>query len=140
MQLLIGSESGDHVIFDVENVDYTDGCDWVPCTLDIAVGAWLGTLDVSLGMRDFAPFRSQLRALFNTLDGSARFDTTERQIELECTANDLGHTTVSGVVDDQVSDGNLLRFSFSLDQSYLPPVIFQLQAIETTFKPYPPVA
>ena len=140
MQLLIGTESGDHVIFDVGTVDYTDGCDWVPCTLDIAAGAWRGTIDVSLVSRDFAPFRTQLQSLYDTLDGSARFDTTERQIELECTANNLGHITVSGIIDDQICDGNRLTFSFSLDQSYFPAVISQLRAIEATFKPYPPVA
>ena len=40
MKLLVGTHIGDHVIFNVGHADYFNGCDWVPCTLDIAARAF----------------------------------------------------------------------------------------------------
>lgn len=135
MELCIGSHVGDHIIICVGQADFTDGCDWVPCSLDIAAGAWRGSLDVSLCASDFPQFRTQLQTFYNTLAGTARFDTTERQLELEFSIDNLGHVAVKGIAVDRVCDGNRLSFVLTLDQSYLPDIIAQLHAIESTFKP-----
>ncbi len=140
MELCIGSRAGDHVIILVGQADYSDGCDWVPSSLDIAAGAWRGSLDVSLCTSDFTRFRTQLQTFYETLSGTARFDTIERQLELECSIDNLGHVAINGIAVDRAGDGNRLSFCLTLDQSYLPEIISQLHAIEAKFSSDSPVA
>ena len=76
---------------------------------------------------------------YDTAD-SARIDTTEHQVELECKAASLGHISISGVPDNQLGDdGNRLHFAFAIDQSHLPSIIAQFGAFGITLKPCLPV-
>jgi hypothetical protein len=45
----------------------------------------------------------------------------------------LGGIAVEGVIKDQVSDGNTLRFQFNIDQTFLPAIIDDLCEVESAF-------
>ncbi len=135
----LGTDAGDHLIVEIDGrPDEQD--DWVSVTILVQVGAFLASIDATLVTCDFPRFRRQLESLYKTLSGSAIFDTIECQLQIECVGNGLGGIAISGNVQDRAGDGNILRFGFDIDQTYLPRVISELHAIESDFpnKIHPP--
>ena len=64
---------------------------------------------------------------------AATFETIERQLRIECGGNGYGGIAIQGVAKDQVADGNVLRFEFGMDQTFLPAIISDLRDIEAEF-------
>ena len=139
MDVLIGTEAADHVAISVRSAVDPSSDGWLICDVSIAAGAWRGSYETWFCTWDFPKFRQQLEALHSTLDGTARFDTLEHQLELEFTVDARGHIEISGSASDRAGDGNDLTFSLELDQSYLPAIINQLRAIEAAFPHNGPV-
>lgn len=135
----LGTDAGDYLIVEINGrPDERD--DWVSATMSVHAGAFTATIDATLVTCDFPRFRSQLQSLYETLNGSANFDTIERQLQIDCVGNERGGIAINGTVQDRVGDGNELRFRFDIDQTYLPRVISDLQDIESEFpnKIHPP--
>ena len=135
----LGSDVGDHLIVEIYGrPDERD--DWVSATISVRAGAFTASIDATLVTCDFPRFRRQIESFYNTLSGSANFDTIERQLQIECIGNERGGIAITGTVQDRVGDGNELRFGFDIDQTYLPKVISELHAIESEFpdKIHPP--
>jgi hypothetical protein len=128
----LGTDAGNHLSVEIRcRPDERD--DWLKATVSIRAGAFAGSFDATLMTCDFPPFRSQLERLYDTLDGTATFDTIELQLGLECAGNGRGRIAIRGVAEDQVTDGNLLRCEFDIDQTFLPALISDLQDIEAKF-------
>ena len=128
----LGTEAGDHLIVEIHGrPDERD--DWLEARVSIRAGAFGGSFGATLMTCDFPPFRGQLERLYETLDGAATFDTIERQLRIECAGNGRGQIGIQGVAEDQVTDGNVLRFGLSIDQTFLPAIISDLQDIEAEF-------
>jgi hypothetical protein len=128
----LGIGAGDQLIVEIrERPDERD--DWLEARVSIRAGAFDGSFDATLMTCDFPPFRSQLQRLYETLEGTATFETIERQLRIECSGNGQGGIAVHGVAKDRPTDGNLLRFEFNTDQTFLPAVISDLRQIETEF-------
>ena len=132
MDVLIGTAAADHVAISVCSAVDPSSEGWLISNVTIAVGAWRGSYEAWFCTWDFPKFREQLETLHSTLDGTARFDTLEHQLELEFTVDSRGHIEICGAASDRAVDGNGLTFSFELDQSYLPAIIKQLRAVEAT--------
>ena len=135
----LGTDFGDHLIVEIDGrPDEHD--DWVSVIIVVHAGAFSASIDATFMTCDFAQFRRQLEALYETLSGSAKFDTIERQLQIECVGNERGGIAITGTVQDRVGDGNELRFGFDIDQTYLPGVISELLRIESEFpnKIHPP--
>ena len=128
----LGTDAGDHLIVEIDGrPDERD--DWVSATISVHAGAFSASIVATLVTCDFPQFRRQLETLYKTLSGSANFDTIERQLQIECVGNERGGIAINGTVQDRVGDGNVLRFRFDIDQSYLPKLIAELEDIESEF-------
>lgn len=136
--ITLGIDSGDHVIITVNERPYENG-DWLASNIDVVAGAFSGSVSATLVTVDFPRFRRELETLYQSLDGTATFNTIERQLEIVCTGNGLGGIAVTGTVQDRAGDGNELRFGFDTDQTFLPALIRQIQELEEMFpnKMYP---
>ncbi len=128
----LGNDGSDRVVVRISGrPDAQD--DWLDASISVCAGAFSGSIPVALSTCDFRPFREQLDALYQTLDGPATFSTPEQQLEFVCRGNGFGGITVEGVIADQVSDGNSLRFQFNIDQTFLPAIIDDLRKVESAF-------
>jgi hypothetical protein len=74
-------------------------------------------------------FRDQVADLYRKLDGVAVLDTLEGQSNLRPAVNHLGHAAVSGIAVDIAGTGNRLHSSLAIDQTYLPGLLGQLDAL-----------
>ena len=128
----LGIDAGDHLIVEI-NGRPDDSDDWLAATISLRGGAFSATINANLVTCDFPRFRSQLETLYQTLSGTALFDTMERQLQITCAGNDRGGILVDVVTRDQVADGNELCFGFDIDQTFLPGVIAELREIEAQF-------
>ena len=134
MDVLIGSRDHDHVTIHVRQAADARGDGWLICDLDIRAGAWSGSFEAWLCILDFPNLRLQLESLHETLDGTATFETLERQLEMHFTIDSRGHVAVTCTANDRAGDGNVLRFALQTDQSYLPQIITQLQKVESAYR------
>ncbi|MFL5797041.1 MAG: hypothetical protein ACJ77A_03795 [Actinomycetota bacterium] len=57
----------------------------------------------------------------------------EPWVNLRLQGDGLGQVSVSGTADDKVSTGNKLQFRFELDQTWLPKIIEDLEALMREF-------
>jgi hypothetical protein len=128
----IGLDAGDRVIVAINGrPDAND--DWLAATVSIRVGSFSGLFDALLVTCDFPLFRRQLEKLYESLVGSATFDTIEGQLRIQCTGNGRGGITIDGMAQDRVGDGNELQFRFEIDQTFLRAIIKDIQTIESDF-------
>ncbi|WP_211983218.1 WapI family immunity protein [Bradyrhizobium tropiciagri] len=96
-----------------------------PTIIDARAGPFQGAvLDETVGVE---PFRTQLIALHKTLKGEAKLSSYEG-LEVVLVGNGRGGIGVHvQIVADHVAPIRL-KFSFGIDQSYLPAVIQQIDA------------
>jgi hypothetical protein len=100
--------------------------DWFSANVDIQAGGFKGTVSTYLDRSDFERFLPQIRWLYETLKGEARFDTIERQIEFVLKGDGKGHITLSGFLKDR-PDGNELSFELEFDQTLLKRSISEIE-------------
>jgi hypothetical protein len=128
----LGTDAGDHLTVEIRGrPDERD--DWLEATVSIRAGGFGGSFDATLMTCDFPPFRSQLERVYETLDSTAAFHTIERQLRIECAAKKRGAIAIQGFAEDCATDGNVLRFEFNIDQTFLPKIISDLKHIEAEF-------
>lgn len=106
---------------------------WLKARVEITVGSFSGSFDLSLTTQDFVSFLRQLDRLYQTLKGEAKFQTMESQMEFLLVCNARGGIEVSGYAIDRASDGNRLEFQFCIDQSYLVSTLRELREITAEF-------
>jgi len=75
----------------------------------------------------FGNFRSQLTKLYDTLSGDAKLASYEG-FELDLIGNGMGHIRVDVTVIGQHVPLIRLTFGFSIDQTFLPMIIRQVDA------------
>jgi hypothetical protein len=112
--------------------DYDDG-NWLLSQVSVEAGAWNGRFRASLRAEEFGSFLRGVRLLYDSLEGTAEFVPMEPWLILKLEGDRLGHVAVSGVADDEVATGNKLSLHFEIDQSYLPSVIRELEAVLAEF-------
>ncbi len=133
--------SGSHLRFEVigrehpDRDDYWDG-NWLRTRTRVRAGPFRGDIDSSLRTDEFRHFLQGLRALAGGPDaGSAVFDSIERWLEVRVVRDHLGHVSIEGWCTDPAAlSPNRLRSSLGeLDQTFLPPMIAQLEAVLERF-------
>ena len=108
--------------------DYWDA-NWISAGIRVEVGSFKGHVAASLRREDFPVFRDGLKKLYTDLAGEAKFTTLEEWIELEITGDGRGHFTAGGFVIDNLWGKNRLVFEIQFDQTELPRLIKELNAI-----------
>jgi hypothetical protein len=139
LSVTIGHPSGDCVIIEVaarmhpNADDFWEG-NWLVSPIAIRVGGFRGNIDAYLRVEELVRFRDQLSSLHASLKGGAVLESLEERITLLVAVAPSGQLTVTGRVSDDPGIGNELAFEIDgLDQTYLPPMIESLSAIETAF-------
>ena len=128
----IGEE--DHEYAHVE-VMGANGDGWLPSRVTVRAGSFQGEFPSYLDCWAFARFAAQLRELHKLLKGTATFSTYEKQLELDLVGDGLGHVTVRGEAMDYAGTGNRLTFHLDIDQTYLPKILGDVEAIVAAFPP-----
>jgi hypothetical protein len=134
----IGSPDSDHVVVrpritrDAVGVsrgtDPDDG-NWVSATIEIVAGAFRARIDAMLRVDDFVRFRDEVRLLNEDLSGTATFDTMEGWLRIEVQGDGRGHLRAGCEAVDSPGTGNRLAFAIALDQTDLPAIVRDLDAV-----------
>lgn len=114
------------------STDYWDG-NWLLSPTTVSIGGFKGRVGAGLRCDELQRFRQELAVLNETLTGTAELSSLEDWVNLRLTADSLGHVAVAGAVMDEPGIGNRLEFTFSIDQTFLPPIIGALDEIARRF-------
>jgi hypothetical protein len=137
-EVLIGDLEGQHVLLRAVSrvhpglFDSWDA-NWISCELEIAAGAFRAAFHADLRSEDFQRFLEEVEALGRALEGIATFATVEGQIALTLTGDGRGHVLVQGEALEAPGSHNRLRFSFEIDQTYLPDISRTLTVVLAAF-------
>jgi hypothetical protein len=101
---------------------------WVSARVEIAVGGFRGAYDADLFRADFPDFRDALTKLYSFASNDGKFETIENQLRIEIRGDRRGNFEATGVARDS-SDGNCLEFKLEFDQTYIPRMLAELDAI-----------
>jgi hypothetical protein len=102
---------------------------WAQVTFEVSVQCFHGTVQAFLERADLEFFSQSLVPLYESLVGKAELAPVEGQLSLVLSGNGRGAITVSGFALARAAFGSKLQFEFELDQTYLPSVIAELQAL-----------
>jgi hypothetical protein len=96
-----------------------------------------GLFKTTLWIREFRKLRDDLARLSQTLSPSdnVAFDPLEHAVQLDFRIDQLGHVLVHVLLRPEDATGAMLEYELSLDQSYLPGLVSQLDAL---LEQYPP--
>lgn len=112
-----------------------NGDGWLPSLVEVSAGAFRGAFPSDLDCWAFARFAREVRELHKTLKGTATFSTYEKQLELSLVGDGLGHIQVRAEAMDYAGTGNKLIFRLDIDQTELPPLMKDLDAIADAYPP-----
>lgn len=120
-----------------QDYDFWDG-NRLNARISVQAGAFAGTFHAALRCDDFAPFLDSLRQVYQSLGTEtptyiAEFTTMEDQLSIEVLGDAFGHITAQCVAMDDLGTGNRLEFDLEFDQTFLPEILSELEAIITAF-------
>ncbi|WP_458071774.1 WapI family immunity protein [Rhodanobacter sp. BL-MT-08] len=101
--------------------------------VSVQCGAFHGRFPAAFLTGELESFHAQLISLYQTLLGTAKFQTLEGQLELQATGDGLGHVRISGEALDQAGIGNKLVFEIVIDQTQLQTSVQMLAAAMLAF-------
>jgi hypothetical protein len=130
----IGSPAREHVVVrpayrERPDEPAYDDDNWVEATVEVAAGAFSGTFVANLRTDELVRFRDELRPLYESLAGRATFDSTEGWLRVDVWGDGKGHFTAACVANDQPGIGNRLAFKLAFDQTELPSMLRELDAV-----------
>lgn len=102
---------------------------WAQAEVEIAVQCFSGIIRPWLDVEDMVPFTSQLRALYETLSGTAALCPRDEQFTLNFVETAGGHISVTGIAWSEATYGNKLMFDLGIDQTFLPAPLQVLEAL-----------
>lgn len=103
--------------------------DWLRPRASVGAGPFRGETDVYVTVSDFARLLPELRALYDSLRGTATFATIEQQVGFTISGDGMGHITLSGFLEDRAGGDNRLEFRLSYDQTLLVHSISEVDAL-----------
>jgi hypothetical protein len=106
---------------------------WLTVQVRVWVAGFRGSVDAALLTEELLSFLTQLRPLYESLRGEAKFTTLEGQLLLHLTGDGKGHIEMVGEVADQPGIGNRLHFNLQFDQSQLGAGIHELERVTSEF-------
>ena len=112
----------------------SDDYAWMGVVVSIRVGYFSGEFPASFVSHELAELSRQGMFLYETLKGSAEFNTLERQLGFTMKSNNLGHIELKGEARDVAGTGNTLSFSLAFDQTQLRSSLAQLAELLSVYK------
>jgi hypothetical protein len=106
---------------------------WLRAEIQVVAGGFRGKATAAFITSELSEFLSELRPLFETLEGKAEFSTIEEQLKLQLVGDGKGHIELTGEIADQPGIGNRLLFTFEFDQSQLGASIRELELVTSQF-------
>jgi len=106
---------------------------WLTVEIRVQAGGFHGKAKAAIIADDLVRFATELRPLFETLSGSAKFASMEDQLNLRLVGDGKGHIELHGEIADRAGIGNRLHFSLQFDQSQLGASIRELERVTTQF-------
>lgn len=106
---------------------------WLDCTADVVAGKFHGTVTGRIRADELRRFRDDVARLYDRLQGQVVFETMEQWIRVEISGDGRGHFAARCMVCDDLAGGNTLDFRLHFDQTYLPGIIRELDAVLAEF-------
>ncbi len=106
---------------------------WLTVEIRIRAGGFRGKAAASIITSELTKFLSELRPLYEKLNGMAEFVTMEGQLRLQLLGDGKGHIELHGELADQAGVGNRLHFTLRFDRSQLAASIRELERVTTQF-------
>ena len=117
---------------DDEVHDYWDE-NWLAVLVEVRAGGFQGSVSCQFQAEELVQLRERLDDLFHWKEDSADFTTLESWLAIRFMIDKHGRITVLGDLIDRPLDGNRLRFELSIDQSFLPSTLRDLDHAIKTF-------
>jgi hypothetical protein len=105
---------------------------WAQAEVEICVHGFHGRIWPLVEAIDFQLFATQLRAVYESLEGEATFNPREEQFTLKVTAKSGGHIEVTGTAWSKATYENKLSFILEVDQSFLAEPLRELEGLLPT--------
>lgn len=102
---------------------------WASVQVEVVVQCFRGLIQAYLERPDLERFAQAVVALHASLSGKAELSPIEGQFSVALVGNGRGAVSVSGLALANASYGSKLQYEFELDQTFLPPVITELQTL-----------
>lgn len=112
--------------------DYWDK-NWITTIISVQGGAFSGKYEADFMASDFETFKQELELLYENLKGGATFSGLERQLELKCIGDGLGHIKIDVVAQNFPGYGAELTYTINIDQTFIKPLVKQLDEITKAF-------
>jgi hypothetical protein len=106
---------------------------WLTVDIHVCAGGFRGNASATIITSELSKFLTELRPLYESLSGSAQFETMEEQLSLKLVGDGKGHVELRGEVADQPGIGNRLHFTLQFDQSQLGEAIRELERVTSKF-------
>ncbi len=138
MEIHIGYSEYEFILIDVTSRSYPDADDfddgnWINAKVLVKAGSFSGAINGQLRANELTFFRDELTKLYRSLSGSAKFFTIEEWLLLEIVGDGKGHFALTGEIMDEVGLGNILKFKFDFDQTFIPKVLSDLEKVINAF-------
>jgi len=112
----------------------SDDANWLTSEATIKMGAFTGAFRCALTTLDIRTSYESLKKSIATVQGTAYFRTTEKDIDIEIRFDNRGSAVVRGTISPQASLEASLTFRLDTDQSYL---LQTMQQLEATLRVFP---
>lgn len=114
--------------------DYWDG-NWVVTPIKVMLPGFQVKFSEGLHLSELHGFYQDLKRLYSELEGTARLDAMEGFLDLKAEVDSQGHIHWSVEIAHPVGSGNEARLQFVMDsdQSYLPALLDQIEAVLNGF-------
>ena len=107
--------------------------DWVKAAIAVEIPGYSANFLADLRTEEFKEFRDQLAAMNQELEGTASLISIENAIEAKAVMDSLGGIYWEVSTRYPISTGAVLTFAFGSDQSYLNPLIKELDEVLKEF-------
>lgn len=114
------------------NADNADDRSWIDTVITVKIDGFFGNYTTSVQDVEFAILARELKYCFADIHKSFDFEALEGGFRLKVRGDGLGHFLVSGECNQYSAT---LSFDMTFDQSFLPKMIDELEAINKRF-PY----
>lgn len=114
--------------------DYWDG-NWVVTPIKVMLPGFQAKFSEGLHLSELHGFYQDLKRLYSELEGTARLNAMEGFLDLKAEMDAQGHIHWSVEISHPVGSGNEARLQFAMhsDQSYLPVLLDQIEAVLEEF-------